>query len=70
MSLRFRLNCILFLTIALVVAGGTILVIFNARQSVRSEVESTVHLAVQLIHSEIAANPHFSQRGDRVRLGG
>lgn len=41
---------------ALVVAGGMILVIFNARQSVRSEVESTVHFAIQLIRVELAAN--------------
>ena len=54
MSLRFRLNSILFATIALVFLSGTSLVVFNARQSVRSEVESTVHLAVQLIRAEIA----------------
>lgn len=42
------------MTIALIVVGGTILVIFNARQSVRGEVESTVNLAVQLVRSKIA----------------
>ncbi|MGH8474448.1 MAG: sensor histidine kinase [Methylococcales bacterium] len=53
-SLRLRLNLILFMTIALVVFSGTLLVIFNARQSVQDEIASTVHLAVQLIRLEIA----------------
>jgi two-component system sensor histidine kinase UhpB len=64
LSLRFRLNCILFLTIALAAAGGTILVVFNARQSVRSEVESTVNLAIQLIRTEIAG-----ERRERLDSG-
>lgn len=37
--------------------SGTILGILNARQSVRNEIESAVHLAVQLVKSEIAADP-------------
>lgn len=42
------------MTIALVVLSGTVLVIFDARQSVRNEIESTVYLAVELIRLEIA----------------
>jgi two-component system, NarL family, sensor histidine kinase UhpB len=41
-----------------VVVSGTVVGILNARQSVRNEIESTVHLAIQLVKSEIAIGPN------------
>ena len=46
---------ILFFSIGSAVLIGTGLVVLNARQSVRNEIESSVHLAVELIESGIAA---------------
>lgn len=54
MSLRFRLNFIIFLSIGMIVLVGTVLVISNARQSVRNEIESTAYLADRLIESEFS----------------
>ncbi|MGR9106668.1 MAG: ATP-binding protein [Gammaproteobacteria bacterium] len=57
MSLRYRLNGLLAVTITLLVVGGMILVIFKARESVRNEIESTVRLAARLIRAQIDDEP-------------
>ncbi|WP_236102006.1 ATP-binding protein [Methylotetracoccus oryzae] len=54
MSLRFRLNLMIGLTMLLIIGLGFVFAILNARRSVAEEVASTVNLAMQLIEAGIA----------------
>ena len=50
MSLRFRLNLFITLLFALILAGGSVYVINNARQSVINEMEASSRLTLHLIN--------------------
>jgi len=54
MSLRSRLNLLISLLFALILLGGSIYVINNARNAVNSEVQSTARLTLQLIEIAFA----------------
>jgi two-component system sensor histidine kinase UhpB len=54
MSLRFRLNLMIALTILLIVGLGTLFAVHNARRSVLEEIDSTVNLTLQLIEASFA----------------
>lgn len=45
MSLRYRLNLMLVVTVLIMLVAGSLLVGFNARRSVATEIESSVLLA-------------------------
>ncbi|MBM4202226.1 MAG: methanol utilization protein MoxY, partial [Gammaproteobacteria bacterium] len=51
MSLRFRLNLMIGLTMLLIIGVGFVFAIDSARRSVAAEVASTVNLAMQLIEA-------------------
>jgi two-component system sensor histidine kinase UhpB len=53
MSLKLRLNLIITLLLALILLIGVVLMIRNARDDVRAEVESTTVLALHLLDAEI-----------------
>ena len=57
MSLRFRLNLMIGLTMLLIIGVGFLFAIHSARRSVADEVASTVNLAMQLIEVGIAEQP-------------
>jgi two-component system sensor histidine kinase UhpB len=61
MSLRFRLNLLISLLFALILLGGSVYVINNARIAVNDEVQSTARLTLQLI--EIAFTNATQQTG-------
>jgi two-component system, NarL family, sensor histidine kinase UhpB len=48
-SLRFRLNLMISLTMLIIISVGTLFIIHNARRSVLEEVRSSVNIALQLI---------------------
>lgn len=54
MSLRFRLNLVIILTMALIVGLGTIFTIYSARKSVRAEVRSSVNMALRSVKAGLA----------------
>lgn len=54
MSLRYRLNLMLVVTVLIILVAGSLLVGFNARRSVATEIESSVLLASSLIESGMA----------------
>ena len=54
LSLRFRLNLMIALTILLIVGLGTLFAVHNARRSVLEEIDSTVNLTLQLIEAGFA----------------
>ncbi|MGZ8218430.1 ATP-binding protein [Methylomagnum sp.] len=54
MSLRFRLNLMIALTMLLIVGIGSAVAVHNARRSVEGEIGSTVNLALQLIEAGLA----------------
>ncbi len=54
MSLRLRINLLMFGLFALVLVLGTILVIHNARQAIESETHSTARLTLNLLELAIA----------------
>lgn len=61
-NLRFRLNLVIVVSMLLIVGMGTIFTIYNARQSVRNEVNSSLDLALQSVKAGLAdplssANP-------------
>jgi len=56
LSLRFRLNLMIALTILLIVGLGTLFAVHNARRSVLEEIDSTVNLTLQLIEAGFAEN--------------
>ncbi|HEY0269059.1 MAG TPA: sensor histidine kinase, partial [Methyloradius sp.] len=53
MSLKLRLNLIITLLLGLILLIGVVLMIRNARDDVRAEVESTTVLALHLLDAEI-----------------
>ncbi|TAN49686.1 MAG: methanol utilization protein MoxY [Methylococcaceae bacterium] len=53
MSLRFRLNLMIGLTLLVIVGLGGWLALNNARRSVEAEVGSSVRLALQLVEAEL-----------------
>ena len=54
MSLRFRLNLMIALTMLIIVGVGTLFVVHNARRSVSEEVRSSVNMALQLVDAGLA----------------
>lgn len=56
MSLRFRLNLFITLLFLLIFIGGSFYVIEIARKSVRSEVQSSANLALQLINIALTSS--------------
>jgi two-component system sensor histidine kinase UhpB len=54
MSLRHRLNLMLVVTVLIMLVAGSLLVGFNARRSVATEIESSILLAGSLIESGMA----------------
>ena len=53
MNLKLRVNLIITLMMAFVMLLGTVMMINNAREDVRAEVDSTSLLAMQLLDVEI-----------------
>jgi len=53
-SLRFRLNLMIALTMLIIIGVGTLFVIHHARRSVLEEVRSSVNMALQLIDAGLA----------------
>lgn len=56
LSLRFRLNLMIVLTMLAILGLGTLFAIHNARRSVAAEINSTVNLALQLIEVSLSEN--------------
>lgn len=54
MSLRFRLNLMIALTLFFIVGVGALFIIHNARRSVEEEVRSSVNLALQWVEAGLA----------------
>lgn len=54
MSLRFRLNLMIALTVLIIVGVGALFVVHNARRSVSEEVRSSVDMALQLVDAGLA----------------
>lgn len=53
MSLKFRLNLIITLLLVAVMAVGMMLMVRNAREDVRAEVDSTVRLAHRMLDAQV-----------------
>jgi two-component system sensor histidine kinase UhpB len=53
-SLRYRLNLMIALTMLIIIGAGTLFVVHNARRSVVEEVRSSVNMALQLIDAGLA----------------
>lgn len=56
LSLRFRLNLMIVLTMLAILGLGTLFAVHNARRSVAEEIGSTVNLALQLIEVSLSEN--------------
>jgi len=56
LSLRFRLNLMIVLTMLAILGLGTLFAVHNARRSVAEEIDSTVNLALQLIEVSLSEN--------------
>lgn len=56
LSLRTRLNVMIGLTMLLIIGLGFVFAIYSARRSVAEEVDSTVHLAMELIEGGLAGH--------------
>jgi len=54
LSLRFRLNLMIVLTMLAILGLGTLFAVHNARRSVAEEIDSTVNLALQLIEASLS----------------
>ena len=66
MSLRLRLNLLITGLLLLVMCVGAILMIRNAREDVRAELESTASLALHLLDTEILTTRQITP-GSTVR---
>ncbi|MBM2830820.1 MAG: signal transduction histidine kinase, glucose-6-phosphate specific [Gammaproteobacteria bacterium] len=55
LSLRLRLNLFITLLFALILLGGSVIIISNAREAVRDEIQATAHLTLQLIEIAFAS---------------
>lgn len=53
MSLRFRLNLMIALTLGAIVGVGGLLALHGARRSVEEEIQSSLRLALQLVDAEL-----------------
>lgn len=53
MSLRYRLNLMIALTLLIIVGVGALFVVHNARRSVSEEVRSSVNMALQLVDASL-----------------
>jgi len=53
MNLRFRLNLVVTLVLLVILSIGAVVVIHNARQNVRAEVQSTMDLALHMLNAEL-----------------
>lgn len=56
LSLRLRLNLFITLLFALILLGGSVIIISNAREAVRDEIQATAHLTLQLIEIAFASS--------------
>ncbi|MGX8883630.1 ATP-binding protein [Methylovorus sp. SPW-M1] len=65
MSLKLRLNLMITALLVLIMALGTMLMVANARQDVRAEVESTAKLALYLLDAEAL---YYSQLSNPQQL--
>ncbi len=54
LSLRFRLNLMIGLTLLIIVGVGTLFVVHNARRSVLEEVRSSIDMALQMVEVGLA----------------
>lgn len=61
MSLRFRLNLMIALTLLIIVGVGALFVVHNARRSVSEEVRSSVDMALQLVDAGLARSEGRTQ---------
>ncbi len=61
MSLRFRLNLMIALTLLIIVGVGSLFVVHNARRSVSEEMRSSVDLALQLVDAGLARSESREQ---------
>jgi two-component system sensor histidine kinase UhpB len=61
LSLRFRLNLMIVLTMLLIVGLGFLFAVHSARRSVEEEIRSTVNLALQLIEAGFAESRDSGQ---------
>ncbi len=73
MSLRFRLNLMITLTMLIFVVVGGLFVIHNARRSVQEEVRSSLNMVLQLIDAALANaraddGPSIAWIGELARL--
>lgn len=68
MSLRFRLNALTTVMFVMILVLGTALVIHNARRAVAEEVQSTAHLALQLLEVAFGSTNPIQQGYLRARL--
>lgn len=64
MSLRFRLNLMISLTMFIIISVGTLFIIHNARRSVLEEVRSSVNMVLQLIDAGLL---HTGSDEERLR---
>ena len=76
MNLKIRINLIITLLLALVLILGAVMMIDNAREDIRAEVDSTTVLALHLLDAEVLhynsdytwANPDQKNKVDIFRL--
>ncbi|MGX2040821.1 ATP-binding protein [Methylocaldum sp. MU1018] len=61
LSLRFRLNLMIVLTMLAILGLGTLSAVHNARSSVAEEIDSTVNLALQLIEISLSENRNSTE---------
>ncbi|MCI0655049.1 MAG: histidine kinase [Methylococcaceae bacterium] len=59
MSLRFRLNLVIILAMAVIVGLGTMFTIYNARKSVKAEVHSSMNLALRSVKAGLAGSARY-----------
>jgi two-component system sensor histidine kinase UhpB len=62
MSLRVRLICLVVLTLALSLVAEGMIVFFNASRSVRTEMNSALHVAEQIVKSGLKRLPESSDQ--------
>jgi len=73
MSLRYRLNLMIALTLLIIVGVGALFVVHNARRSVSEEVRSSVNMALQLVDAGLAPaerqkRPYMAWLADLARI--
>ena len=68
MTLKFKLNLVVSFLLMLFMLGGLIFNIYNARDNVRAEVESTEKLTLYLFDTAILNNKDLGRSGLDKRL--